>query len=156
MGEVTLTVPAAHVDAFRLATIAEVRSGGEWVKGMAEEHSRSCATSDEPGSENLADVRGSFKCLREDVEILEQLTDVAPGKPVKVRADASALAHIAAAMADKVISPAIASETNVSPFDDENRAKVDALASALRWAAKQAAHHDAIARVELQTAKAAA
>jgi hypothetical protein len=154
MGEVMLTVPARFLGYFRRAAISEVEFCGRWVEGMAQENLRAYEASDAPPDYKAEDIRGSFKCLCEDMGILDQLLGVAAG-PVKVTADASALAHVARAMADRVLSPAIAKQTNYEPFEDEEMAKVDELAAALRWAAKQAAHHNGVAGAELAERKAA-
>jgi len=156
MGEVTLKVPAEYVESFRLAVLAEVHNGGEWVGASTEDLSRECATSDEPSKVNPGDVHGSLRSLTEDVEIMDQLLGVDGNNEVAVVGDASALAHVAEAMARQVIAPRIASEVEVGPFDNDIAKSMDALTAALGWAAGESARLHEVAGIELKRAKAVA
>lgn len=156
MGEHTLKVPAEHFEEFRLAAMAEVGMGGEWVKSAQEELSDRCVTSGLGGDKDaLADVRCASRHLGEDMAILEQLVPRphAKGRCIEVHGQPYALAHVAETMARAVVEPRIASEVNISPIDAEFVANLADLTEALGWAAGEAARLHALGAAERKAAK---
>jgi hypothetical protein len=156
MGEVTLKVPAEVVDPLREAAVVEIGSTAEWVKSVQEELLRRCATGKATeGAVELADVRGSARCMSEDLDIAEQLFDAGIWRDRTLRGDASAFAHILQTLADKILAPRLNSETFISPYGPQTVEKVAALTSALGWAVGEAARLQELDRRELKAEKAA-
>lgn len=157
MSEATLKVPAEYVEDLRSAAVAEIGMDASWVVSSHEELERHRLKPDHVDKAiDLADVRGASRSVGEVLDIADQLFERATARTLEVRGETSALAHMAETMADKVIAPRIAEETNTSPYNDEAVENIGALTTALGWATGEAARLHAVASAERKAEKAEA
>lgn len=135
MGEVVLTVPAEHREAFTQAAMIEVENCGDWVKDTTESLVSSLR---KHRDFNCEDVTGAVASLSRDVAVL-RILDRAPEGGVEVRSEAPTLAHICESMAGKVLPVNVEKATEISPLDGSEAEQALALVATLQWAVTNAA-----------------
>lgn len=107
MSDVTLNVPAEHVESFRQAVVEEMRR----------------------------DVGSSLpRLLEEDATVLQQLLDAPQGEDVEITGETDALAHVAQRMAFEVVLEKIKGELRFDPLEEDQATEIRKQANALLWA----------------------
>jgi hypothetical protein len=142
MAEVTVTVPAEHVPAFREGILAEIASDITWAQQMHEEtddHLLGRLPGEGIKPMQLADLRNPIRALGEELALLEQVWTWEDDGPVEVTGSDHSLAHILGTTADRIIAPELRGEVNISPIDDAVAENVEALMDGLRWMVDTAA-----------------
>jgi hypothetical protein len=151
MAENTLTVPAQHLELFRLATAEEIGSDATWAKDQAEEMSRKLLSRDAPMT---AAMHGPVRHLAATVALMDEL-DASSPTAVEVHAEATVFAHIAESMAG-IVNSRLAAELDVTPLDAERMNCIQPLYDALGWATGTAARFHGIETAEIRTGQAEA
>jgi hypothetical protein len=135
----TLAIPAAYVDDVRTATAYEISQATHAVftelKAIREAGERG-----EDPAMHAADWRGAIRLLAQDGALLDQLEAAGDGEDFTASAEAATLAHIAEAMARKVIAPRIKGLLNFTPLDGKLAAELRESIARLTWAVDNAAH----------------
>ncbi len=156
MGEVTLNVPAEHVELFRIAVLHEVGFDADMLhanqeeligrflgrENSSQEELARYLTGDQPSSIDPSDAVRTKRNLDRSVRLAEQLYAAEPGSAVEVCADAETLAHALESMVN-TIAPKVADRFNYGPMDEKAAAVLSTVAEAIRWAAPRTpALHD--------------
>lgn len=137
MGEVTLTVPAVHREAFLQAARIEVERCGDWVAENAGALRRVDTDDPSVAVARTEDLDDSLRHLAAQRAVWEAI-DAGSEDNADVTGDPEAFAGIAETMARYVVAERITDIADVCPLDDEQAEKLIGLADGLEWAAKTA------------------
>ncbi len=137
--EVTLTVPADHLEAFREAVVSEVQDNADWVGSMGQElgdrlHNPPSRLSED---QELADLRSSGRYLHSALELAEQLFPL-PASEAEVRGQVACLAHVAEAVARNAAGKSAAEKLSCSPIEADALREFRATAATADWGAQAA------------------
>jgi len=143
MGEITLKVPAEHVEDFRAALAHELGEEAGYVKKERRKYLEALDWKSE-GDASDADLRGTMKMLTRDAELFLQAGFEGEGDiEINMEDDVGVVAYACETVARKIIGPQLVEALDCGPFDAEYAAKLRALINRLTWAIDQAAETNA-------------
>ncbi len=137
MGEVTLQVPAEHVEDFRAALAYEL---GQEAGYVADERKKFCEAL-AWGRENASDgdLRGAMKLLTRDAEMFVQAGFEGTGPiEISMEDEGGVVAFACETVARKIVGPQLAEALDCGPFDSDYAPKLRELVDRLTWAIDQA------------------
>lgn len=131
----TLKIPAAHVSAFRDATLSEIASDERWVSDCRAEYEGGMENPENAPTLATADLASSVQALHDSTHVLNQLEPGWDEPEVGAKA-AGTLAHIAETMA-RDAAAALNEAVECSPIDADSLMDVHSLTKRLLWAAEE-------------------
>jgi hypothetical protein len=135
MSEVTLTVPAAYVEFFKVGVLIEIETDCGALIDNAQEMAA------KPGRPD-SDVQATARFVTTAVGLLSQLQNATPGEDARVieAENDGILEHALSATARVVVGPRLQDQLQPGdPVDGEAAVTIETLTGALRWAVEASA-----------------
>lgn len=163
MTEVTLTIPAEYVEAYRDAVLIELESDGRRLIDLIHGEQRDLLTNraeieeatqrrfDEiPATRGISpeDILDTHRCTAEDIRLLTEVLCDIEGD-LTVTAEIEAVWHSLETLTDKVLVPKLTEAANYAPM---HVAGLRAMTEAINWAADEYVRIEAVWNAEREGA----